>query len=829
MDDQLDGVLNSLLEADEVEKKATKKAKKAAQKKPPETMEEAFDRVLGMKLKEDERTIVREVQRLLEHHMVQRISDKKLSKKEVFDIWKQYQLKKREEKKQYVVDTRPENFWIIQDSATLQLLRQMLETEPLTSWDTETEGLDIFNHKVVGYSVYLPNHDIAAYVPFAHTTGQAQVTPEEALELAKWYLENLENKTCWHNYKYDAHVLLNMGIECAPPFWDTQVVSKLLNDNERSHRLKDLYAQYIDKGEHEAVMFEDLFDDFIIYDKDVILSGIYAAGDAHKTHKLMEFQKPYIDSRDNLKTVWYEIEQHLLQVDLAMERTGFRIDLDRMGELGDQFEPILTKAESELLTAFQINEEFVAHMADALGKTVREVGAFNIQSNQHLGYLIYDVLGVDPEIGKRFKKAARSTAADVVDAICKEVAELTPLLKYRKLLKMVTTYIRKIPLAIEPSTGLLHSRFNNLSGDDGSGTATGRYSSSEFVTGKNSATGDHGKGTNLQNIPSKKEGKQIRMCFIPDKEWMFVAADLSQIEPRIISVILAEKYGDKAMQELYMQGVDLYTTMAMQTFGLPRENCVDGGIADIGYGTFEPRKLMKQGVLAFLYGQSPRSFARTMKVSEETAEVFFEGMTTAFHGLKPFREDTIKSLLTVGPLAHVETLFGRKRRFPAYRKDYVELQKLNKIPRNKISVEDKARRNELWRKCASVERQAINTIIQGSAADVLKQIMISMYRWTKNHGYKLHASIHDELIISVPLKELSLALVQKVDEIMTKTVTFSTPLKSDVVIMPRWMEDYKAFREWDFEANRPTEDAIHSRLHPEDGRAPEPCSYSLAV
>lgn len=821
MDGSLDNVLNLFDVAEKKEKAAVKRAKKAA--KPPETIEEAEQRILGMKLKPEEVEIVKSIFRLYNEGKIE-IPEGKHSKKSTFESWAKYKELIREEKRKHVLETRPDNFWIVQDLKTLNKVRAMLETEPLTAWDTETYGLDIFNHGMCGYSFYMPNHDVAVYVAFNHTTGQKQVSMEAALLLAKDYLENPNNQTIWHHFKFDGHILANYGITVANPYWDTQIVSKLLNEHE-SHRLKELYAKYILGKPDEAILFEDLFDDFVIYDKDIILSGIYAAGDGEKTYKLYQFQKPYIDTRDNLKTVWYQIEQKLMPVDLAMERTGFRIDLVKLEGLAEKFEPILQQASKEIIDSFNIDEQFVETMAAAMGKTADEIGEFNIQSPQHLGYLIYDVLGADPNIGLKFKKAARSTAGDVIDALCKNYEELKPLLTYRQLFKLVSTYIRKIPEAMEPKTGRLHARFNNLSGDDGkSGAATGRYSSSEYVSGKNSATGDHAKGTNFQNISSKGEGVLIRMCFVPDDAFLFVSSDLSQIEPRIISVILAEQFGDTAMQDMYLAGVDLYTTMAMKTFDLPYEQCVDGAYADIGYGLFSPRKLMKQGVLSYLYGTSAGSFARAMKVSLQTAEIFFGGMLREFNGLEPFRQETIKSLLTVGNIAHVSTLFGRKRRFPEYRQDYAELQKLNRIPRTKITKVEQDRRNELWRRCAAVERQAINTIIQGSAADVLKQIMIALFDYCKQNDFMFHCSIHDEVMTSIPKSKLTRQVIQDIDRIMTQTVTFSTPLKADTVIQPVWMEEYSAADGWDFEKCCPVDAAIAKRL-----KKGLPCSFAQAV
>jgi DNA polymerase-1 len=807
VNDILAEITDVLDTAETKERKATKRAAKASkEKKKPESLEEAFNRVLATKLTEEERLIVLEVKRLLDTDKIERAdTTKKLSKKEVFLLWEKHRLNRRELLKQRVIDTKPDNFWVVTNSMDLYKVSQMLATEDITAWDTETTGLDLFNDRVIGYSIYMPKHDIAVYIAWGHEVSDPQCAEAEALSVARWYLSITTNKTIWHNYAYDGHLFLNMGIAVANPYWDTCIVSKILNEKEDNHKLKSLYDKYVLKANDSSPQFSDLFDGATIYDKPVLLSGIYAAGDAYKTYKLYAFQKPFIDTVDNLKTVWYQIEQPLMEVDLAMERTGWRIDLDRIEKLKTEMKPHLLEAEETIKKTFNIDEAFLERMSSVLGRTETE---FNVNSPQHLAFLIYDELGIDENFGKKFGKAVRTTAADVVEAICSDHEELTPLLEYRKLSKLLSTYLVKIPNAIEPATGRLHSRFNNMGSNEKgatAGTETGRYSSSTYVSGKNSKTGDDAKGTNLQNLPSKGIGVEVRKCFIPDEGWVFIGADLSQIEPRVIAHVLATQFGDRAMLEFYLAGKDLYTEMAMFTFGFPRENCVDKAYSPDG--TFQPRKLLKQGTLSYLYGSSAKSFARSMKVSEEIAAEFFEKMIIAFPGLEAFRADVLRKLLNEGATAHATTLFGRKRRFLTYRKDYVELQRLNKMKPWNMKPSEKERRNKLWGLCASVERQALNHVIQGSAADILKQNMVRMYKYTSEKEFKFICSIHDELIISLPADSLTPKVVGDITEIMIDTVKLSTPLKADVVIMPeRWMDEY-GVNDWDFDLGCPKQGA----------------------
>lgn len=199
------------------------------------------------------------------------------------------------------------------------------------------------------------------------------------------------------------------------------------------------------------------------------------------------------------------------------------------------------------------------------------------------------------------------------------------------------------------------------------------------------------------------------------------------------------------MRNLYLEDKDLYTNMAMSVFNLPMDCCVDGAYNP--EHTFQPRKLMKTGVLAYLYGQSAKSFAKKMSVSDSIAEQFFSGMEQSFPGLKPFREKILAQLRKHG---FVETLFGRKRRFPKYQKQYVRLQALNRKPWKTLSDSELKERNELWKACARAEREAVNAVIQGTSADILKQIIIRIDEVCRERGWKLMMSIHDEIMTSIP-------------------------------------------------------------------------------
>lgn len=327
------------------------------------------------------------------------------------------------------------------------------------------------------------------------------------------------------------------------------------------------------------------------------------------------------------------------------------------------------------------------------------------------------------------------------------------------------------------------------------------------------------KGVNLQNIASKGDGKRVRNCFVPNDGWFFIGSDLGQIEPRIQAHIMYEKYGDNSMRQIFIDGVDLYTTMAMKTFKLTEEFCVDKAYDPTS--TYQPRKLMKTGVLAKSYDQKAQSFAQKMGVTIEVAEEFFQNFDEQFPSFKQMVTDIREGMKKNG---YVETLFGRKRRFPDYKtvasevrrsenrlmQYYIERKRLN--GKKSKTAADKKRLAELKELIEPLadkrglvaywERAAFNAVIQGTGADILKMNGNRMARECMARGWELNASIHDEIKISVPAADLTPDTIALVKDVMTSTVSLSVPLITDTVIEPRWMEEYSP-DDWDFENCKP--------------------------
>ncbi|QWI73255.1 hypothetical protein ER45_030345 (plasmid) [Bacillus mycoides] len=329
----------------------------------------------------------------------------------------------------------------------------------------------------------------------------------------------------------------------------------------------------------------------------------------------------------------------------------------------------------------------------------------------------------------------------------------------------------------------------------------------------------HRKGSNLQNLPARGDGIRVRNAFKPQEGWIYLAADLSQIEPRIMAHIMWTVYGDNSLRSIFTEGKDLYTTMAMMVFGLEEKYCVDKAYDPTG--KFKPRAMMKTGVLAKSYDQKVDNFCQTMKVTREVGDMFYEKFDTAFPSFITMVRDKRKFAYDNG---YSETLYGRKRRFPYLAEHsklvrrnerklmdlYIERKRINsKKVKLKADCERLVQLEELIKPMADMrnmvgywERASFNSVIQGTGADILKLNMIRLYRVCQEKGWYLNASIHDEIKVEVPIKDLTMENCDLITEIMTQSVELCLPLKSDTVIETVWGEEYDP-SDWDFENQKP--------------------------
>jgi DNA polymerase-1 len=320
-----------------------------------------------------------------------------------------------------------------------------------------------------------------------------------------------------------------------------------------------------------------------------------------------------------------------------------------------------------------------------------------------------------------------STDASVLQELADQGHALPLLLmEYRELSKLESTYLDALPALVNPDTGRLHTNFSQTV------AATGRLSSSD---------------PNLQNIPIRRElGREIRRGFVPEDGWTFVAADYSQIELRL----LAHLSGDEAFVKAFKAGGDIHRQTAALIFGVP--------LADV---TAEMRGRAKTINFATIYGQGAHALSRQLKVEHAEAKRFIDEYFQRFAGVRAYLTAVVESARDRG---YVETLFGRRRYIP-------ELRDSNFNTR------------------AFGERTAANSVIQGSAADLIKIAMIRVHRRLRDESKRsrLLLQVHDELVLESPPDEVK-SVGALVREEMENAATLSVPLVVDLGEGANWME-----------------------------------------
>ncbi|MGL5460747.1 MAG: DNA polymerase [Cetobacterium sp.] len=578
--------------------------------------------------------------------------------------------------------------------------------------DMETTGLDIFNDVIVGMCIYVEGLP-SAYIPVNHTDIdnnrlEGQLEEEQLKEGFREVLEDKNIKCILHNAKFDYKVLLwCWDIKIANVYWDTMIGAFILNENEK-HGLKPLYNKYVNGGKGSDEDYGDYFGSNTTFNYIPLnVALLYGANDGIKTWKLYKFQSKYLNPNHpredfrKLYNIFMEIEMPLIPHLADLELKGIAIRPDYAKTLSIEMEGQL-KAVIELMDKdiLEIREEILKN--DKLFNLTKGEGKINYSSPSQLQILFYDIM----KLKSGDRKNPRGTGVEVIEKLVKKYPKikfLTNLLEYRRLSKLLTTYVEKIPNILEPKTNAVHSNFNQI------GTATGRFSSSHPVT-----------KLNLQNIPSKE--KRIRKIFRAREGKYFIGGDFSQIEPRT----LASMSGDEHMIEAYKEGKDLYAMMASKVYNMPVEECLefreDGTTNAEGKAR---RNSMKSVLLGIMYCRGAKSIGEQLGKSEKYANDLIENFNKEFPRVKEMAQ---KVVYQAEKLGFVNTLFGRKRRL-------VDMQ---------LSRDD-YRYQQAYRQC-------LNAVIQGTAGDIMKK---ALYRVATDEratslGIQIVLTIHDELICEVP-------------------------------------------------------------------------------
>jgi len=382
----------------------------------------------------------------------------------------------------------------------------------------------------------------------------------------------------------------------------------------------------------------------------------------------------------------------------------------------------------------RVDPEELGKMSRTMEKEIRRLekeiwklagSEFNVNSPAQLAEILFDKLNLQPN-ARRGKAKARSTAADILEELSAQHPLPAKIIEYREIAKLKSTYVDALPKLIHPETGRLHTSFSQT------GTATGRLSSSD---------------PNLQNIPIRTElGREIRAAFVAEKGKILLSADYSQIELRV----MAHFSKDPVLVEAFRHGEDIHARTAQEVFGV-------GPMAQ----TAEHRRAAKAINFGIIYGLSPFGLAQQLGIDQKEAAKFINAYFTRYRGVKEYLDNM---LVETRKTSVAKTLFGRIRPIPEINSPQMQLRNF-------------------------AERTALNSPLQGTAADLIKMAMINIDRRLTDEKFeaKMILQVHDELLFEAPKKERA-ELEKLVHEEMEGVYKLAVPLAVEIGVGPNWRD-----------------------------------------
>lgn len=587
------------------------------------------------------------------------------------------------------------NYAAIQDEDALQKLISQIRKAGSVAIDTETDSPYPTRARLVGISFSVKPHQ-AYYLPLGHDYPKApdQVPKIKAFQLLEGILTDPKIKKTGHNIKYDYIVLHREGIPLLGIDLDTMVLSYLLEPNWGKHNLNKLATTYL---QVDTIPYHDVVgkgkNEVTMNAVDIEKVTPYACQDADLALQLGLLLWPKAKEK-GVHKLYESLERPLIQVLADMEMWGVKIDPEVLDSLSEELQQDLDTLQKKIYAISQTE--------------------FNINSPKQLGDILFEKMGI-PSPRRTRKTKSHSTDMSVLQELAKEHPIARHTLEYRQFSKLKSTYSDALPLLINPDTSRIHTSYNQ------SVAATGRLSSSD---------------PNLQNIPARGElGKRCRQAFIPDSGNLFLSADYSQIELRV----LAHLSGDPTLIETFHHDRDIHNDTALQVFGETSSLFPE-----------EQRRRAKIINFSIIYGTSAFSLAKELGTSTSEAQEFIDLYFERYPKVREYLERCVTEAKTSG---YSQTLFGRIRPVP-------ELKNENRM------VQQAGR------------RIALNTPIQGTAADLIKKAMIDI--WEEMRKQKLESKmilqVHDELVFEVPKKECR-RIEPIVKERMEKVFPLKVPLK----------------------------------------------------
>ena len=507
-----------------------------------------------------------------------------------------------------------------------------------------------------------------------------------------------KNDLCCFDVKRIYHLI---GNDDLGKIFDLLLAAYLVNPLKSDYTIGDIASEYLEIHIPEAkeILGKMSLSEAVFMDRDNYAK--YAGFRSYVLSKTKDKIYSSLKEKDMID-LYENIEYPLAGVLYDMEKEGITVDRQEL------------KAYGESLIG-RINE---------LEKTIYDLAGeeFNINSSKQLGEILFEKMGLP---GGKKTKSGYSTAADVLDKLAEDYPIVKDILEYRGLVKLKSTYADGLADTIR-SDGKIHTTFNQTI------TATGRISSTE---------------PNLQNIPMRMElGRKIRKCFIPKPGYVFLDADYSQIELRL----LAHMADDKDLLEAYRSEADIHRITASKVFHVPFEEVTD-----------LQRRNAKAVNFGIVYGISSFGLSQDLSISRKEAKQYIEDYFETYKGIKTYLDNCVNKAKENG---YVTTLYKRRRPIP-------ELSSSNFMTRS------------------FGERVAMNSPIQGTAADIMKIAMINVYNALRNNNLdaKIIVQVHDELLIEVNEKDLEATRVVLYEE-MKNAAKLNVNLEVDIHDGKDWYE-----------------------------------------
>ena len=634
-------------------------------------------------------------------------------KKKVLEIFQELNFKRYIDRFNLLEEVVPEekqdlkNLFIVNDSISIKEVTEKTKKLGKIVYyfgleDTEKEE-QIIKSDISAISIYNYETNEVYYIK---NLGQT----EEFVSMIKDIFEDKNIEKYGYEINYSYIILKQMGITAQNLKYDVTVAAYILNPSDSKYPIDRLCENYLNiniddylkaNNAEEQNKQMNLFEDITAVDKRDI-NKCKQTFYAYSIWKLSKVMTPKLEEINATK-LFEEIDMPTIEVLSDMQWNGMHIEKKELDEFG------------------QILKEGI----DSLTKEIYNIAGveFNLNSPKQLGEVLFEKLKL-PIIKK--SKNGYSTDVDVLEKLKKEHPIIEKILDYRQLSKLNSTYVEGLKPYINPITKRIHSFFHQTI------TATGRISSTE---------------PNLQNIPTRIEfGKRLRKVFRPEEGNVYIDADYSQIELRV----LAHMSKDKHMIEAFKNGEDIHKQAASKVFGIPIQEV-----------TKEQRNSAKAVNFGIVYGISDFGLGEQLGIGRKKGKEYIQQYLSEYEGIRNFMNSSVEKAKKLG---YAETLFNRRR-----------------------IIKELSSNNYMVRQFG--ERAAMNTPVQGTAADIMKIAMIKVYNELKKQNLKskIVLQVHDEVMLEVPKDEVEKVKIL-VKDCMENAATLDVPLVVEMSEADNWYD-----------------------------------------